>query len=39
MTVKGRRNKENMNTDKKTIQQSLEIFNFDGVDMNVNHQI
>ncbi|MCR5449908.1 MAG: monomeric [FeFe] hydrogenase [Solobacterium sp.] len=39
MTVKSRRNKENMNTDKKTIQQSLEIFSFDGVDMNVTHKI
>ena len=35
VTVKGRMTKENMATDKKTIQKSLEIFPFAGVDMEV----
>lgn len=35
VSVKGRMAKENMSTDKKTIQKSLEIFQFDGVDMEV----
>ena len=35
VTTKGRMAKENMATDKKTIQKSLEIFSFDNVDMHV----
>jgi ferredoxin hydrogenase large subunit len=35
VTTKGRMAKENMNTDKKTIQKSLEIFSFEGVNMHV----
>ncbi len=38
-TVKARMTKENMKTDKKTIGQSLEIFSFDGVDMDVTHNV
>lgn len=34
-TVKGRMTRENLKTDKKTIGDSLKIFNFDGVDMVV----
>ena len=33
--VKGRMAKENMKTDKKTIEKSLQIFSFEGVDMVV----
>jgi hypothetical protein len=35
LTVKGRMAKENMQADNKTIQASLKLFNFDGVDMVV----
>ena len=35
VSVKGRMAKENLTHDKKTIQKSLEIFSFDGVDMEV----
>ena len=35
VTVKGRMAKENMKTDKKTIEKSLEMFTFDEVDMVV----
>ncbi|MBR2762212.1 MAG: monomeric [Solobacterium sp.] len=39
VTVKGRMAKENLTTDKKTIQRSLEIFSFENVDMEVGvHQ-
>ncbi|MBO7702924.1 MAG: 4Fe-4S binding protein, partial [Solobacterium sp.] len=37
--VKGRMAKENMGTDGKTIQKSLEIFPFDGVDMEVGEHV
>ena len=39
VAVKGRMAKENMNTDKKTIQKSLEIFPFEGVDMEVGEHV
>ena len=39
VSVKGRMAKENMTTDKKTIQKSLEIFSFDGVDMEVGKHV
>ncbi len=38
-SVKARAMKENMKTDKKTIGKSLEIFSFDGVDMDVTHNV
>lgn len=38
MQVKGRMMKENMKTDKKTIAKSMEIYDFDQVDMDVTHK-